>query len=198
MTWPNIDDPIMLTLPALSSQQLDYTPSNNWHANNCEFYIDAITGQIYSHGSAYRHSLDFSIWIDLESLVYKQHGEVLAVAICFFEQERPVVTLGIDNKIHVVISESLAYPPGGSSSLTAGFAFFLDIRRSSGLIERLWLTNGAKSFDIESDLTQFRSIESSHGVHTNYTVLETSPLFHQKKACPRQEAHHSRAISGSE
>jgi hypothetical protein len=170
---------------SLSDTQLDYIPTNNWDANNCEFYIQAIQGQVYSHGSAYRHTVEFSFWIDVESLVCRQHGKVLAVAVCFFEQDGPILRLAMDNRVHVVLSQNLPYPPGSSSSLTAGFAFFLDVRRSSGLIDRLWLTNGAKSFETESDIDPFRFVTSSHGVTTEYIVLEDSPIFNQKKACIR-------------
>ncbi len=169
----------------LSSTKLDYIPANNWDANNCEFYIQAVQGQIYSHGSAYKHTLEFSFWIDVESLAGRQYGEVLAVAVCFFELEGPIVSLAVDNRVQVVLSQNLPYPPGGSSSLTAGFAFFLDVRRSSGLIDRLWLTNGPKSFETESDIDRFRSVTSSNGVTTEYIVLEGSPVFNQKKACVR-------------
>jgi hypothetical protein len=81
----------------LASDQLGYTPTNNWDANNCEFYIDGTFGRTFAHDGAHNNTLNFYFHIDRESIVDSQHSEILNLAAFDSDPDSECLVKGKDN-----------------------------------------------------------------------------------------------------
>lgn len=154
--------------------QLGYLVTNNWDANNCEYYID---GSLGTHRNTSEHmgtnDLTFYFHIDRKTLVEEQGGQILNLGAYLYPAGL-VTAEGDEIKLQ---------------SFAEQYAFFLDVKRSDGCIDRLWLKNGIHNF-MRKDIFDYAISGNSwsHGGMVSfycqqYYVGEDSPLFNQKKAC---------------
>lgn len=172
-----------------AQEQLGYKLTHNWDANHCEFYVDGTLGEHWYNQGYYQHTLKFYFYIDRESLIERQHGQILNLAAYVSEPEAECLVKAKDDIVSLCLAGRFAgdfvvhrdqEPP---TEIT-GFAFFLDVKRADASIDRLWLKNGDCNFTI-ADIQNYRVGGRSLGRGNEFYVSETSPLFNQKKACQR-------------
>ena len=161
---------------------LNYAPTRNLDANYCEFYVDGTLGQTFAHTGAYNNRLTFYFYVDWGSLVEGQHGQILNLAAYVREPECDCLVKAKDDKLPLCLAVQV--PGQVPYSEVARFAFFLDVKRADGSIDRLWLKNGDRDFSID-DIRNYTIWGRDLGAGREYYVAEDSPLFNQKKACRR-------------
>lgn len=162
--------------------KLGYVPIRNCDVNYCEFYVDGTFGYTFAHAGAYKDILNFYFHVNRESLVEGQHGRILNLAAYVREPEGDCLVRANHDKLPLGLAVQVPFQVPYSE--VTGFAFFLDIERADGSIDRLWLKNGDRNFTI-GDIRNYTVRGRSLGAGSEYYVAEASPLFNQKKACRR-------------
>lgn len=128
---------------------LAHQPDTNVGANNCEFHVNAVGRGSWSHNG-------FSMkWFEAWLPVAKQQGELLAVGMWVRWQDdqgatHDVFSLGkeVEPSYWKV---GFTYARGGPNLVSFDkkvqvFAFFVDVKRPSGKVERLWQSDGGKNY----------------------------------------------------
>jgi hypothetical protein len=161
---------------------LGYVPASNCDANHCEMWVREITGEAFAHSGAYNDTLRFSFAVDRESLVERQGGEVLTLGAYVHEpgDDSLVKARGDELRLCVAVAVPFQVP----FSEIGEFAFFLDIKRAGGRIDRVWLNNGPCNF-VLADLRNHVVTDESRGASSLYHIADASPLFNQKRSCRR-------------
>lgn len=173
-----------------ATRNFGYVPDHNYDANNCEYYADGAAGSIFSHHQAYNDTINIYFRVNRHAIVDMQGGAILHLGVYVREVNgdsyapaaepgriREVGALAEDDKL----SLCLAAAGRGPFLEVCDFAFFLDVRRSYGSVDRLWLKNGARDFSL-CDIKDFRTVSGRHGALNEYYVRDASPLFHQRTA----------------
>lgn len=177
----------MNTWDEMAREQLGHVPSRNFNANHCEFHIDGTYGHSFARAGDSEDSLTFYFYINRPALAGEQGGQVrLLGAFVKYEdrgegEERTHFLWTETNELRLSVTSMHAFAmPRPVHSELLEFAFFLDVERSDGIIDRLWLKNGEANFR-GSDISN--RIGESFGPNVRYYIAESSPIFYQKQAC---------------
>src|SRR5262249_27174256 len=139
----------------------------------CEFYVDGTIGQTFAHNGAYNNTLQFSFHVDRDSLVEARDGHILNLAGYVREPEGDYLVKAKDDRLLLCLAVQI--PLQLPYSEVTEFAFFLDVKRVDGSIDRLWLKNGVHNFTI-GDIRNFTIPGTSLGTGNEYYLAENSPL----------------------
>jgi hypothetical protein len=157
----------------------------------------------WSHNSAYRTWFEAYVSTDEASLIAAQHGELLNVGAYVkylgknentrsgeglflgrkIEPAYFLVEFTIDENVHgeTIVEERREIQQ---------IAFFMDVKRADGKIDRLWLKNGNHDFTVAEILkdasgNEYPESYKSLGAGMLSYVLESSasPIYNQRRAC---------------
>lgn len=177
---------------------LRYPVTANSDANDCEFYVDAIGKGEFSRGPVFLRWLEAYISVDEAALVaraggaienvgmYVQHGDVNDSTA-----SREGLYLGsrIEPAYYrVKMTYDRNHLQGGGVVAVRreiqGLAFFLDLRRADGSIQRLWLKNGTRDYTI-AVVFEGQALRRTSTGAGQVGFVEAGPVFKQKLACIR-------------
>lgn len=178
------------------STTLPYTVDEEFTANTCEFYVNAFGRGAFAKASAYRRWYEAWVSVDAASLVASQDGTILNVgmfaawhglnsdspdgaALLLGREVEPAyyaLRMNYDENLH-------------GASFTAvrrevtQLAFFLDVKRASGSVVRLWLTDGWQDFTPAGIFDGYPTHFLSLGLGGVSYILGDSPIYDQKRNC---------------
>lgn len=160
--------------------ELDYEPTLDVDAGNCEFYIDKFTKRYAYNMQFFRH------WIEAYICVPLQPGELLNVGIWIRYQYGGVVneSFSLGNEIHwnYWVIGSIFHENGMSEALDIQeFAFFIDLRRPNGEIARIWQSRSGENYTLAEVFRN--SHTSSFGKGSGEYADESSVVFDTKRSC---------------
>lgn len=187
---------------------INYTIAKNLKASNCEFYINA-----FGDGTESRyHSIGsqlYESWIstDTKTLEGVMQAKILNVGAWFDYIEQTSETPVPEARDAVVIAQAVEnetayyrldfrYHLHNMAKTTARtinkFAYFIDLRRRNGAIDRLWLTNFLrqedKDFTVAEVLGSYRMsqlVNHGPGLRSVRYIehFSDSPIYDAKKSC---------------
>lgn len=172
----------------------EYEIDRNLNADHCEFYVNGFLDINGYYLFSWHHIKSF-ISVNEEDLVAKQNGKVLNVGmlangktIIMGKKFQPAYYL-IETKLLPLENNGTGgYRPGPEFKLKT-FAYFLDVQRADGNIDRLWLKNGDEDFrwpdvfDNHAKQTVDEEIGRGSAFALRNDVKDASPIFNQLKAC---------------
>ncbi len=162
---------------------IDYQPATQVDTNNCEFYVNAFGRGQWSQASV--HASWLESWISVNA---EQEGQVENVGL--WASYRDLA----DGSLHEVLSLGSEYEPNywlvgltkEENSLfdrqVEALAFFLDVRRLDGSVERLWQSRSGANYT-EADIFAVAGFLLSLGSGSVEYADESMGLFDAKRAC---------------
>lgn len=178
---------------------LQYRVTANSDAKDCEFYVNAIGKGAFSRGPVFQRWLEAYISVDEAALVARAGGAVENVGM--YVQNRDVNDtstgregLYLGSRIEpayyrVKMTYDQNHVQGGGGVIAVrreiqSLAFFLDLRRSDGSIERFWLKNGTRDYTIDV-IFEGQPLKHTPTGAGEVGFVEAGPVFNQKMACIR-------------
>ncbi len=165
---------------------LDYVPQAQYDANFCEFYVNALGRGQWSHSGVTLAWLEayvrvapqqgdvenVGMWVRYHDLATDAAGERFSLG----RQIEPNYWLTGFTSEHTGLS-------GGSFRLAVdAFAFFLDVRRPTGEVVRLWQSNGGANYTVAGAFAVPGYVKGIGAGSIEYAD-ESVDLFDQKHAC---------------
>lgn len=164
------------------SKTISYSVDSNVDANNCEFFIEGFAEGSWTHSGSSSRWVEAKLRVDKKSLENHQDGEVLAAGIYSAGTFFTGTAQGNLYTVGITFEQS---PRANEARPVKDFAFFVDVKRSNGNVDRLWVKNGNRDFTMNSVFGNFPVYEQSLGSGTMFWVQGASPIFNQAKACRR-------------
>ena len=157
---------------------VEWAPQQNLDANNCELYVDGLGKGQWSHGGATLAWLE--AWIKVSSL----DGQVLGVGMWVEPGGGGEVwSYGTETQPGTWLTGfTTVKSSDGTSTSVKQMAFFVDVRRSTGAVERLWLSGGGANYTVESTFAKPGWVTGIGSGSIEYAD-ESAALFDQKHAC---------------
>lgn len=179
----------MINFSAISFAQDEYQIGHNVDANNCEFHVHDFAIEETSHSgiAAVDMVVTLAVTEDLdgELLATGQWVEYLDLAdnlvktkMVYGHRYSSFTKYGLSfamERADMDDSVGYIYQP-------IQFAYFIDVKRPSGVVARIWMSNKGGNFrfkDVMRGSTYTKDIPSGKAVYSN----QNSPLFNQKRAC---------------
>lgn len=165
---------------------VDYQPDAPYDATNCEFYVNAFGRGQLSHNGAWAR------WVEAWVSVAPQQGTPLGVGLWVRyhdAQGQPGERFSFGNEVEpgywlTGFTDGRNIPGGvADPDVTIdAFAFFLDVRRPTGEVVRLWQSAGGANYTLEET---FAAPGYVHGIGVGSIEYadESVPLFAAKHAC---------------
>jgi hypothetical protein len=171
---------------------ISYDIAENYNATYCEFYVNALgQGNLSHNGSA-------ANWLEAYLRVAPQQGQMLNAGMLTRHRAAggPLVELysmgtQIEPNYWLTGVTTARSGPGteGGGAFTldvVDFAFFIDVRRPTGNVVRLWQSAGGANYTLAAcypDDPRFPPFVKSIGIGSIRYANEGVPLFDQKRAC---------------
>ncbi|MEI8346395.1 MAG: hypothetical protein WCG27_02940 [Pseudomonadota bacterium] len=186
----------LLLSAEVTSLQAAERPTNEYDANNCEFYVNGFVNSNGHYLWGWQYITSY-IAVDAINLVQKQKGKILKVGILcngtdiFLGQEIEPAYYSIKVDLKPLVSNGQGgYTPGPEYILKT-FRYFMDVQRENGQVDRLWLKNAGKDFNWPQVYDNYpKSYVGMLGRGSVYAIKSDdpnlSPLFNQKKACEKK------------
>ncbi len=182
---------------SVSPADVGYALTSNHKANHCEFFVNGFGAGQWAHNSAFREWIEAYVSVDARSLVDDQGGRIQNVGMYVKYEGLNAATEGGEALFLGDEIEPAYYRLEfrTSDNLHTGFevvairrnitqlAFFVDVERQNGAVDRLWLTNGQKDFTMSAIFDGHATHVKGLGAGAIHYVLEDSPIFQQKHAC---------------
>jgi len=167
-------------------QCIDYQPAQQFDANNCELYVNALGRGSFSHNGAWAR------WLEAWIVVPPQQGTVLGVGlwVSFTDPqglagERSSFGREVEPNYWMTGFTYGRGVPGGVSEpevTVDAFAFFVDVRRPSGEVVRLWQSGGGANYTL-AETFAVQGYLHGIGIGSIEYADESAPLFDQKHTC---------------
>lgn len=160
--------------------------THDYDARNCEFYVNSFGKGGWSHNGVTVEWIDSYVQANVDSLERAQGDKVLDAGLYTAGRTflgSPVV--GQAGYFHVGMTFNQSVPTGAGPLPLEDFAFFIDVKRVGGAIDRLWIKNGTRNFDLAGVFNNYPTSEQSLGSGRILWVEGNSPIFAQKAACGR-------------
>lgn len=166
---------------------LDYDIDANYDANHCELYLSAI-----GHGYMAHYGIP-NRWVEATIEVSPQEGEVLGVGVYTRYRDKESgaegrrITFGRQIAPHswqtgmITLRTAMMGQSGFAYDIDA-LAFFVDIRRASGEVVRLWQSRGGANYTIGDAFalpTSTRYIPYGNIQQAN----SAAPIFDARQRC---------------
>lgn len=166
----------------------DYQPASNHNAANCEFYVNKF-GRRHEHNQGYSSNV-----LVAYICVPAQEAELLGVGMWIHYQDNDVVeecfSFGQETEMNYWTTQFTFSATGGAPSDhyksiydILEFAFFIDIRRPTGEIVRLWQSRSGANYTIDEVFARSYSVSLGRG-SMDYAD-ESSIIFDVKRTCSR-------------
>ncbi len=165
----------------ICKKEIPYVVTHNYAANNCEFYVDSFAEGSWSHNGSNAQWIEASLKVDIASLEEALNGKVLAAGL--YSEKNYFYALQSNSGVYRVGMTHQLIPNAQDARPLGSFAFFVDVKREGGSLDRLWLTNAEENFTKESVFANADTTTQSLGSGTLQWVAETSVIFNQAKAC---------------
>ena len=160
--------------------------SMNFDANNCEFFIDSFgRGEFSNSGPTYR-------WIQASLIVAPQDGLLQEAGMMVHTLNSDTgeiekwYAVGTETSPSVYLLgftyEQAGVSTGGFSYEVVDFAFFIDVKRATGEVVRLWVSDGGANYDLDQAYAVAGREEPLGGGTLEYADGSVI-LFDQKRAC---------------
>lgn len=198
--WPAATDPRCKNVERWSSWAsdmpyrsdphcLDYTVARNLDASRCELYLSGIGNGTMGHYGIPNH------WVEAYLSVGPQQGQLLAAGM-FTRYHDPAtkstgerITIGYPFAPGVWLTGFKYDHPGMMGSGAYHFtveklAFFVDVRRPTGEVERLWQSRKGANYSWSDAFGGATSAKSIPYGNIQYAT-ESAPVFDAKKACSK-------------
>ena len=164
-----------------------YQPDLNASASYCELYVNALGDGQWSHTGATMQ------WLEAYVKTPPQEGVVLNVGMWtrYADEggaEHEIVSLGsqIEPDYWLTGFTYAKSSPGAEAMATwvtvEAFAFFVDVLRTTGDVDRLWQSNGGANYTL-ADTFAVPGYSKGIGSGDIEYADESVPLFDQKHAC---------------
>lgn len=164
------------------------TVDNNFDANNCEFYVNALGYQSrhYGGGGYDERTVVTYISVNARDLVHRDGGKILRVGMLTNSRDWLVGT-EIEPAYYMLRRTLYLIKPYTETIdyRLSEFLYFIDVQRANGEIDRLWLKNGNANFSWPTVVDSFPQYRVDLGPSYDIWVKEPSPIFNQKAACVR-------------
>lgn len=177
---------------------LRYLVTANSNASDCEFYVNAIGKGEFSRGPVLLRWLEAYISVDEAALAARAGGIIENAGM--YVQHRDVndssasrAGLYLGSRLEpayyrVKMTYDQNHVQGGGVVAVRreiqSLAFFLDLRRSDGSIERFWLKNGTRDYTIDV-IFEGQPLKHTPTGAGEVGFVEAGPVFNQKMACIR-------------
>jgi hypothetical protein len=171
---------------------ISYDVAENHNATNCELYVNALgDGSLSHNGSAAR-------WIEAYIRVAPQQGQMLNVGM-LTRHRAPAGNLAESFSMGMQIEPNYwltgvttarsgpGTENGGAFTLeVVDFSFFIDVRRPTGNVVRLWQSGGGANYTLGAcypDDPRYPPFVKSIGIGSIRYANEGVSLFDQKRVC---------------
>ncbi|MEO5667074.1 MAG: hypothetical protein ABIR96_03355 [Bdellovibrionota bacterium] len=163
------------------------SPTHDYDANHCEFYVNSFGMGDWAHNGTSLAWIDAYLSVDALNLETRQGGRVLEVGL--YTAGNIFVGDSVDNEAgyyHVGMTFTHIVPGAKGTARPLGdFAFFVDVQRAGGDIDRLWLKGSAGNFTLPQVYDPYPRVQQSLGSGFISWVEGASPIYDQKNACRR-------------
>jgi hypothetical protein len=190
------------TLPAFRTAGMSQIPAtipyavNDFDANNCEFFVNAFGRGTFSHNSGFANWIEAYVSIDEASLVLGAKGSIENVGMYVKYSGLNAASasgdgLFLGNRIEpayykVRMTNSENVHGNGITQVrrrVERLAFFIDVKRANGVVDRLWLKNGAADYTVDAIFDGYPVSYQNLGAGLVTFAEGGSPIFNQKRAC---------------
>lgn len=161
---------------------IDWAPSADLDANNCELWVNALGKGQWSHNGS---TLG---WLEAWIRVQPQDGQVLGVGM-WVQSKNPQGALseafdfGSETEPgYWMTGFTTKKSSDGTDQTPVTFAFFVDVRRPSGLVDRLWQSANGANYTLEAAYAVPGYVKGIGSGSIEYAD-ESVGLFAQKHAC---------------
>jgi len=164
---------------------LPYAPDQEFGAEHCELYVNALGRGDMSHNGAWAR------WLEAYVRVGPQQGEPLEVGmwVRYGEADEEREALAVGREIEpgywrTGFTDGRGMPggPEPTEREVLSFAFFLDVRRPAGEVVRLWQSAGGANYTLDACYA-VPGYEHGIGVGSIEYADESVALFDVKRAC---------------
>lgn len=178
----------ILVLAALASPvALSQTPDREFDATNCEVFINAVELEQWHYGGGGYDEQFFKLWISVDkaSLEASYGGRILQVGMRLNGQD-DVVSEREFEPAYYMLRQSL-WERGYETRdyFLTRFAVFVDVRRESGTVDRLWLKDGWHDFNWPEVWNGYPIHREGMGSQYHQYLEGNSPVYAQRNACRR-------------
>jgi hypothetical protein len=175
--------------------QLNYAITANHDANHCEFFVNAFGRGSWSHNSAQMRWIEAYLSVDEANLQAGPGAKVLNAGMFVSYRGLKAATDGAGlylgtriepsyYRVRMTYDENVhTYQIIEVRRSVERIAFFVDVQRSNGKIERLWLKNGSEDYSVQAIFDGYPTSWKSLGSGSVAYVERPSPVFNQKLAC---------------
>jgi hypothetical protein len=171
--------------PHALAQVASIQPDHEFKANNCEFFVNSL-GQENRHygGGGYDEKLVVAyLSVDTHDLVDTQGGKILQVGLRANGRDDVVTAYELEPSYYVLRKSIWLRGYNNADYDLRWLAFFVDVQRAGGAIDRLWLTQGEGDFAWPSVFSDYPQYFLSLGSGYTQYVQDPSPIYAQKHAC---------------
>lgn len=176
-------------------RSIDYIPRNH-SANNSEFFINSFGLAHFSTGFAHREWITAEVLVD-PRLVKQQHNKILNVGmyVSYSGAENASSGRGLflaekdPNSQRYTLDFIYAQANCGGvcqytkeSRQVDSLAFFIDVQRVDGSVDRLWVNHAGRNFTLNDICGDHGRYFVSRGIGGIDYVGSSSPIFNQKRA----------------
>jgi hypothetical protein len=162
-----------------------YEPNREFDAKNCELYVNTLAKEHRHYGGGGYDELFVAAYISVDelNLVHRQGGEILKVGIRMNGKD-DVVTRKPLEPAYYYLHQSLWLRGYNNADYDLRFfAFFVDVKRRDGTIDRIWLKDDWQDFQWPSVFDGYPSVRKTWGPNYDDYVQAPSPIYNQKAAC---------------
>jgi hypothetical protein len=160
-------------------------PDREFDATNCEFYINSLGKEQRHYGGGGYDEIRIVSYLSVNAkdLVAKQGGTITQVGMRLNGTDDVITTQELEPSYYVLRKTLWLRGYRNEDYDLRQLAYFIDVQRTDGMVDRLWLKDGWHDFNWPEVFDSYPQTVKYLGPNSDSYVEEPSPIYNQKKIC---------------